>query len=544
MKTIVGPRVGKIFFYLGLFLIFCSGIILRIQFSPDINFETDSFVVLLSAKNISETGRYTVPPISLIDYNKKFQSNTGWAVGYPLLLSFLFSIFGYGENVARWATIFLCSAVIPVVGLAAERLAGARLGIMAGLLVAVNPLLICINGRILTANLGFCFLTFTISFLILGTVRQQGDAQFVTFKELTSSRKRLFFFSLSFLFFGLTLASRDDHAMFGLVFFIVLWEIIKKSYQQEGSNQLIDIIKLVAIAGGLFFVGLSPNLYFNYQTYGKMLTSAHHEFGGRLSLSYFLQGANGALGLPGWAVILLTLFIFAFPFVSVFFVRKKTKTGALIGSMIIVMLLPILLINGSYPVASSGASPRYIIPLVPLISIVAAVLIVQNDIVSKLFKYTFVIFLIIWHVTFLYPPAMLFKYIPKTTYLTQYSPWYNRHNFINYPHPIRSTLQWVKTNTPANAIILSDYDWYHYYFYTKRDVMSRSMIGNIENQLIHRPVFFIEDHQSAVRRESLDVWRKKLSGHSINLKEYDSIPLYSPKKGEIQLKIYELTRNV
>jgi hypothetical protein len=173
---------------------------------------------------------------------------------------------------------------------------------------------------------------------------------------------------------------------------------------------------------------------------------------------------------------------------------------------------------------------------------IAGMFIFQKKSASKLTKYIFLALLGLWHMVLFYPPPTLFTAVPKTIYLTQYSPWYNRHNFINYPHPIRATVQWVKTHTPPDAVILSDYDSYHYYFYGRRDVMNREMIDGIEKQLQSRPVLFIDDHQSTVHSDILNDWRIKLKERSITLKAVDSIPLYSPVGGEVRLRMYALTR--
>ena len=237
-------RPEKRIFCLVLLVIFCLGLYLRFQLAPDINFETDSFVTLLSAKSISVTGHYAVPPIRLTDRTGEYQYHPGWAVGYPLLLSFLFSLFGYAEYVARWATILVCCAVIPIAGMATKRVGGVKAGLAAAMLVAINPLLVCINGRILTANMGYCFLSLSLSFLLLGTVREQADAQFLTFKELLNSPRHLFWFSLSFLFFGLTLATRDDFAMFALPFLVVFWGMVRTSDGRKVWNRLSETVKI------------------------------------------------------------------------------------------------------------------------------------------------------------------------------------------------------------------------------------------------------------------------------------------------------------
>lgn len=531
-------------FYANLLLVVCLGFFLRLQFSPDMNYETDSFVTLISAKSISETGQYTVPPIRLTDYAGGYQPHPGWAVGYPLLLSLIFSLFGYGEDVARIVTILICSSVIPVTGMVGRRLGGEKAGLAAALLVAINPLLVCMNGRILTSNLGYCFLSFSLSFLLLGTVREEGDAQFFSFEDVINSPKRLFCLSLSFLFFGFTLATRDDFAMFALPFLVILWGMARMPCGRSAWSRLSNVAKLAGIGGVLFIAGLLPNLYYNHKTYGRVLTSSHYEFGGRLSFAYFWEGARGALGLPGWVVMVFTILVFAFPVVSVLSVRKMTKAASVMAVIILVMALPMILINGAYPVSSSGASPRYVLPLIPFVSIMAGMLFVQKNTVSKLSKYAFLILLALWHFALYYPPPFIFTTFPKAAYLTQYSPWYNRHNFINYPHPIRAAVQWVKAHTPPNAIILSDYDSYNYYFYARRDVMNKEMIGEIARQLQSRPVYYIDDHQSALFDDSLNEWRTNLKKNSITLDSVGSIPLYSPARGEVSLRIFALTRVV
>jgi len=534
---------GRVF-WLGLSGVLLLGIALRVYFAPDMNYETDSFSVLLAAESITETGDYTIPPVSLTDYSGNYQSHPGWAVGYPLLLSFFFKMFGYSETAARWITILLCAAVIPVVGLVGHRLQGKRAGIMAALLVAVSPLLLCLNGRILTANMGYCLLTVSISFLILATVRRGDEVRFVGSEEVIRSGTRFLCFMLACFFFGLTVMTRDDFAMFATVFFAVSWGMLRNPDEKITENRPWNYLRLTVAGAVCSLAGYLPNLYFNYKTYGKILTSSHYEYGGRLSLEYFLKGSGGALGLPGWAVIIATICIFVFPLFSIFFVGRRSKAAALVGSMLVAMIVPLLLINGSYPVASSGASARYVIPLIPFASIAAAILLVRKDIVPAFFYYGFVASLVLWHAVLIYPPTILFECSPKAAYLTQCSPWYNRHNYINYPHPVRASLQWVREHTPSDAVILSDYDFYHYFFYAHRDVMNRDRVEQVQKQLKKRPVFFIEDHPLASHPDSLNEWKEKLATHSILLRERNSIPLFSPTRGEVRLRMYELVESL
>jgi len=531
-------------FYLVLLGLFFSGVFLRLFFSPDMNYETDSFSILLASKSIFETGEYTIPPVSLTDYDGNYQTNPGWAVGYSLLLSILFKIFGYSESIARIATVLVTSSVIPIIGIVGYRLQDRKVGILASILVILSPILLCVNGRILTANMGYSMLTLSISFLILGTIRRKQGVEFISSEELIRSKHHLFFLSLSFLFFGFTLLSRDDFVMFAPVFLISFWRITRHQYEPPFVQRIKNYMLFFGMAVVFALIGFSPNLYFNYKTYGKIFTSSHLEYGGRLRLEYLLEGSSGAMGLPGWAVIVLSIIVFAFPVVSILFIWSKSKAGALLGSMLVLMIIPLLLINGSYPVSSSGASGRYVIPLIPLGSIATAILLNSKDMLHRLYYFGFLACLILWHGILIYPPSIFFQYYPQIAYITHYSPWYNKQNYINYPHPIRTTLQWVSNNTPADSIVLSDYDFYQYFFYANRDVMNRDLLKDVKKRLMKRKVFFVEDHLFIQNPDLLRNWQDKLKENQISLKKRNTFPFFSPNRGDKSLNIYELILSV
>jgi len=535
-------QISKTQYRISLLAVFLLGVLLRVWFSPDMNYETDSFPVMLSAKSISETGQYTIPPIRLTDTAHSFQSNPGWAVGYALLLSSLFLTFGYSETIARLATITISALAVLATGVAANRICGRAAGIASAVLVAVNPLLLCLNGRILTANLGFAFLTISFCFLVIGTMKKDPDAVFLSAGDILKSKERFVYYALSFLFWGFTVLARDDFAMFVFIYFIFYFGILIRSLKTGSGKMLFDYFKLIAISAFFFLAGYLPNLYFNFKTYGRILTSSHYEYGGRLSLDYFLSGSSGAMGLPGWFVIIFAILIYALPAASVILIVRQSKAGILVSAVFAAIAVPIVVINGAYAVTSSGAVARYILPLIPIASISAAIFFIQEKKGYRIVKIVGIAGLVCWHGIHIYPPVSLFEKIPKTLYLTQYSPWYNRHNYENYPHPVRSTLDWVRMNTPANAIILSDYDAYHYFFYTGRDVMDRQFVGEIKRQMGSRPIFFVENHQSAVNPELTKEWKKQLAELSMGLDEKGSIPLFSPVGGKIRLKFYKVVK--
>ncbi len=512
------------------------------MFSPPVNFETDSFSVLLSAKNIAETGKYLIPPVRLTDASG-YQAFPGWAVGCPLILAVFFKLFGYSEALARFLTILISSAVIPVIALVGNRLYGKRLGIIAAILLAVNPLLVCINSRILTVNFGFSFFVISLSLLLLSVLKSE-KAEFMSAHEILNSGKRLVLFLSSFLFLGFTLGTRDDYAMFVFTFIIILAFIVKASYKQLEERKRSNFLKLSLFASALTIAGYFPNIYFNYVNYGRFITSSNYEYGGRLSLQYFLKGASIALGLPGWVVILLAVFVYSFPVISVFFLNLKNKINLLLIALIFSIILPVIFIGGAYFTASTGGAPRYIMPAIPFVLLSAGIVFVPGKVILGPIKNIFLICLIFWNIILFYPSAALFKINPKFIYLTQYSPWYNRRNFMNYPHPVTAMLSWVQNNTAADAVILSDYDSYHYFFYAKRDVADRENIIEIKKYLLTRPVFLIQDHQMFQNSQLFKSWEKKLEFYAISLKERFSLPFFTPHKGKAYLNVYELVSNV
>lgn len=522
-------------------LIFLLALFIRLLFSPNINFETDSFSVLLSSRNILENGEYLMPLVSLDD-NIGYNRYTGWGVGYPFILSVVFFVFGYGELVARWFTIIMCSSIAPIVAVLAAQFHSRKAGIISALLIAINPLLVCLSGRILTANMGFVFLTYSISFVLLATLDKDENVFFVGFKDLVSSVKRRTLLYLSFFFYGCTLCTRDDYLMFAPVFVYILLNVMAKSRKQHEHIDLKNYIKAVVFSLMFAAAGFLPSIYYNYKNYGKIFTSSHREYGASLSLVYLLKGSAAALGLPGWLVILSTVLVFLFPVISLLLLKIKTQSAKILTSIIVLLLLPIIIVCGSFFVASTGASPRYIIPLVPFVLVATAILLVRHDTTLRITRFGFIVALFIWHFVLYYPPTLMFKIYSKTLYLTQYSPWYNKNNYFNYPHPIVTTLDWVNKNTPANAIILSDYNNYHYYFYTKRDIMGRDDIEEINRYIDSRPIYLVEDHRMVTDPNLIRKWREELIDNSIDIKEENSISIFSPVNIDGQLKIYRLVR--
>lgn len=78
--------------------------------------------------------------------------------------------------------------------------------------------------------------------------------------------------------------------------------------------------------------------------------------------------------MPGIAVMALTVAIFQFPVLliapTLVVGPARERLAAILASLIV---LPLLLVNGAFPVASSGAAPRYVLPLVPFACLFSAI---------------------------------------------------------------------------------------------------------------------------------------------------------------------------
>lgn len=525
-------------FPLAVLSIFILGVGLRVIFAPNINLESDSFSLLLSARNIYENGQYSIPPIALTD-DDNHPRYTGWAVGYPLLLAGIFAIFGYGEGAARLFTIVVAALPIIMVALLGKRLDGWRMGIIAGLLVAVNPILVCVNGRILSANIAYAFLTMSIACALLAAVQESGDEVFVPLHEILCSRRRTSLVCLAMFFFACTLSTRDDYVIFAPVLVLILFGVLYQSRSTLGITSVWEYIRASAIACGSLVVGYCPNMYFNYKNYGKVIASTGLEYGLRLSLDYFISGNNALYHLPGGVIIIVTLLVFVAPAVSVVFLWRSRRSRV-IGAVLGLMVVAVVAVYGSFS-TSIGGSGRYIIPVIPFALIAAAGVVACKGLVSRGTRVVFITCLILWNVALFYPPTVLFEIAPKAAHIAHYVPWYNKANYINYPHPIVATVDWVRDNTPSTAIILSDYDNYHYYFYANRQVMSTDAVDKIARYASVRPMYLIEDHQRVINRDVSDEWLIGFRRWNITVTERQEIPFFSPAVGKQSLKIYELS---
>ena len=525
--------------------IFLLGLSLRMAFSPAENETADPFEILTAAKTLYETGRYLLPGIGSADL-KVHYTFAGWPVGFPLMLTVIFKFFGYSEFYVRLFTIFLSSLTIVFVSIIANLFFQDKIAYLTGLLMATHPLLVSFSGRIFTNNPSLLFLIVSLTFLLLSVLERDREVRFVGPSVILGSKKRLLCFLISFLFLGYLLTIRDTEAIFIPAYLYVLYKSGFFLFNFDRANLKV-ITNLFLMATAAFVIGYIPSIYYNYQNYGVIITSTHYQYGGRLDFNYMLTGSGSIMGLPGAIIIIITGLIYCFPIVSLFFVEKfKDKNVFFFVVMFILMFLPLIVINGSYAVTSTGASPRYILPLIPVACILTAYGLTNLSQKIRLFWRIGIFFIIlVWQLFLTYPLPALFKISPKFAYAAHYAPVYQIYPFENYPAHINALSKWVKNHTPKNSVIIAtSSNPYHFYYYAERDVITfPNVTPDAFKNIIDRPTFLVEDHEATYNAEAINKIKDLIKSIGLDYSVVGEIKLFSPKIGHTKMHIYQITHS-
>jgi len=522
-----------------LFLIFLLGFMLRLVFAPIENIDADSFELLTAAKTINDTGRYMVPSIGTPDLKIKYHF-AGWPVGFPLMLCLIFKLIGYSEFAARLFVILLGSLTIICTIMIADLLFGEKVSYLAGLLTAMNPLLVAFNGRIFTNTPSLFFFMCSITCLMLSTIKKSDDLQFVNLRIVLSSRGRIINFLLSLFFFGILLTIRDTEVIFSPIYIYILY----KSEFFYFKHYNYDIKPILFLLSGVLvlLIGYAPSMYFNYQNYGKIITSTTYQWGGRLDFKYLFFGYSSTLPLPGILVILITVLVYCFPAFLLFFIKKCSDKDILLIIIFFLILIPIMIINGAYRVTSTGASPRYIIALIPFACIFSA-----NRLIYlykyKMLLWTFSIVILSWLFLLSYPLPVLFKITPKFAYLAHYSPLYQRYPYKNYPTHTNAVSNWIKNNTAENSVVIApSSNPYHFFYYAKRQVITYpNLNSNVLRDLsFSRSIYLVEDHEATYNPEKVKSVKNIINASGLSYIIVGEIELFSPKVGITKMNIYKV----
>jgi len=204
--------------------IFILGFALRVVFAPKENISADPFSILASAKTLAETGKYLLPDVGFADLKVRYTKLTGWPVGFPLMLSSIFRVFGYSEYLARLFTIFLGSLNIIFIAIIANLFFQKTVAYVACFLMAIHPLLVAFNGRIFTNNPALLFFISSITFMLLGIIERGRELQFVGPSAIIADKKRFLSFVMSFALLGFSLTIREYQVMFIPVYLYLLYK--------------------------------------------------------------------------------------------------------------------------------------------------------------------------------------------------------------------------------------------------------------------------------------------------------------------------------
>jgi hypothetical protein len=526
--------------------LFLAAALLRWFVAPTHNLAEDSFELVEAGKHLLLTGEYRVPGIGDPDLVLR-QRIPSWPVGFPLILAGAFGLFGPEEGVARIVTIACSSLLAPLTaGIAQIALGNPAIAIGAGLLAAVHPLAAAFGGQIFTNNISTTLFFVSLYFLMSSLAKEAGGPV-LSYPEVAEDRRRLRRFGVAFLAFGLTLAVRDTDLMLAPALIYLLWRagIFRPPWNQP-SNARRAWVKLVLIAGVAFLIGWSPSLYSNAVNFGSPLISTHYQTGIRLSVEYLLRGGEALGGMPGILVMLSTFLVYHFPFFASLIVLRSMWT--VVSPLVIlgvVVMLPILLVNGAFPVSATGAAPRYVLPLVPFTAILTACAVpcVWRRASRWVVAAPFIIAVIAWQAVMTYPPAELFRAWPRFGYLAYYAPAYVASPYHNYPDHTNAMVQWVREHTPHDAVIVTPSRSQHFFYYGKRDVIVLDALNAEQwrDLVAKRPVYVVEDNKLAVRAEQVASLKRLLADLDFHVETVGTVPSFNPEVGDTAMHAYRIS---
>ena len=143
-----------------------------------------------------------------------------------------------------------------------------------------------------------------------------------------------------------------------------------------------------------------------------------------------------------------------------------------------------------------------------------------------------------------YPPSGLFRLWSRLGYLAYYSPVYVNSPYRNYPDHTNAMVQWIRRNTPRNALIVTPSRSQHFYYYGERDVSIANTLSTDDwvGHVRQRPVYMVEDRSVALSEEYIASLRKMLSEEQLQLSESGYVEVFTPEAGMIKVAAYRVTR--
>lgn len=521
--------------------LFVTAVLARWLAAADHNIAEDPFVIVESAKHLLATGEYRIPSIGAASGQIGW-SMPSWPAGFPLLLAALFKLFGASEATARATTIAVSSLLPPITACLAYALTNRqRVALFAGAVAALHPLAVAFGGQIFTNNLSVTLFAGWLTALVTATVdRERGT--FVPIGEVVGTRWRRRTLVLAAFVFGLAVSVRDTDVLLAGPAVYVLYRTGLFTLRAFASGRRL-LLTTAGVAVAAFALGWSPGWYFNLVNFGSPFVSAHYETNIRLSPAYLFGGADAFFGLPGFLVMASAIAVFQFPVLLAFAPRSVRGRSSAVAAMTGLIALPLLLVNGAFPVASTGAAPRYVLPLVPFASLFAADLFDRALALSRRRLTTLMTgAVLIWHAILFFPPPQLFEAWPRFVYLAHYSPVYVGRPYHNYPDHTNAMVRWVQANTPQDALVVTPSRAQHFFYYARRDVCVLDTLTP-EDWARHvgvRPVYFVEDRDLALRPQTAQALGGTIQKVGLQLVEAGRVEVFTPEAGLVHMLAYQV----
>ena len=523
-------------------LVYLTALGVRWVFAPSHNLAEDPFEFIESAKHLLLTGQYRIPSIGSPDLIVRYILPS-WPAGYPLLLAGAFAVFGTQETVARIVTMLVSSGVAPLAAMMSFMATHSTLAAMgAGLLAALHPLGVAFGGQVFSNNLSLTLFAAAVC-LLVSSLRVAHGGGWASYQEVAGDSRRCRHFGLAFLLLGFMMAVRDTDVMYMPAIAVLLFlGKFFAPFAGRGSAARAAWWKLAGLAGGAALVGWAPGLYFNTVNFGSPFVLTHYQTGIRLSWDFLLRGSDALFGLPGFIVMSVTLLVYHFPFFFSMAFRGldcvRIHPFLIMGTLIMVAVIAI---NGAFPVAATGAAPRYVLALIPFTAIVFGHTL---DVVwRRKQRHLAIGFLAVvggWLAFLTYPPPVLFGMWPRFAYLAYYSPVYVGHPYRQYPDHTNAMVRWVQAHTPRDAVIITPSRSQHFFYYGQRDVaILDAMDGTDWERLVStRKVYLVEDRHLAVQPGERDLMKRKLEEKGIALAPVGSVIVFTPERGDTELHAY------
>ena len=143
-----------------------------------------------------------------------------------------------------------------------------------------------------------------------------------------------------------------------------------------------------------------------------------------------------------------------------------------------------------------------------------------------------------------YPPPGLFQLWSRLGYLAYYSPVYVSSPYQNYPDHTNAMVQWVRANTPQDALIVTPSRSQHFYYYSGRDVSIADTLSIADwvGHVRQRPVYVVEDRAVALSQEYITTLRRTLAEKQLELRRSGHVEVFTPEAGTIKVNAFRVAR--